>query len=77
MLFSAKQSINCYVECLLFYNIIPILKFCFHFTQAISPGIVETEFRQRMYPDEDPEKANKLYRTMEEVILALLILDLA
>ncbi|XP_033628392.1 dehydrogenase/reductase SDR family member 11-like [Asterias rubens] len=33
---------------------------------AISPGIVETEFRQRMYPDEDPEKANKLYRTMEE-----------
>lgn len=38
--------------------------------QAISPGIVETEFRQRMYPDEDPMRANKLYQTMEEVLLS-------
>ncbi|XP_022085836.1 dehydrogenase/reductase SDR family member 11-like [Acanthaster planci] len=33
----------------------------------ISPGIVETEFRERMYSD-DPEKCRKLYKTLQPLL---------
>ncbi|XP_038060830.1 dehydrogenase/reductase SDR family member 11-like [Patiria miniata] len=34
----------------------------------ISPGIVETEFRERMYPGDNRDKARKLYKTMEPLL---------
>ena len=42
-----------------------IFFFCFFPYKQISPGIVETDFRERMYPSDDPEKAQKLYKTMQ------------